>query len=118
VDIPEARGGFGEGTMSWKAPFVVFRFTPAGTVEEVYEAEHLEAARYWLMYIAEAGDVLCRTPSHPRHSKKGKQPEYWSHKETSGTIRMDEAVWRQHVESLTRKAPEFPSEPLVEQPNR
>lgn len=97
--------------MSWKSPFIVFRFTPDGTVEEVYHSENMESARYWLTYIAEAGDVLCRTPAHPRHSHQGQQPEYWSHKENSGTIKMDESVWRKYVEAMIKRAPELPREP-------
>ena len=96
--------------MSWKAPFVVFRFTSNGTVEEVYEADNLESAKYWLTYIAEAGDVLCRTPSHPRHSKKSSSPEYWSHKEQSGTIKMDEVNWKRYIESVRKSPFTFPTE--------
>jgi hypothetical protein len=96
--------------MTWKSPFVVFRFTSKGTVEEVYQGEDLEGAKYWLTYIAEAGDVLCRTPSHPRHTKKGPAPEYWSHKEQSGKVRMDERQWREFVTAIHKKPPELPVE--------
>ncbi len=51
-------------------------------------------AKYWLTYIAQPGDVLCKTPVHPKHSKEGKSPEYWSHKEGTGSPTTNEMGWR------------------------
>jgi hypothetical protein len=55
-------------------------------------------AKYWLTYIAQPGDVLCKTPIHPKHSKASPQPEYWSHKESSGSPITNEQDWRKHAE--------------------
>jgi hypothetical protein len=80
--------------MDWKSPFVIYRINPDSTVEEVFQAEDLKKAKYWLTYIAQAGDVLCKTPLHPKHSKQTSKPEYWSHKEKSGKLGSDESQWR------------------------
>lgn len=66
--------------MEWKVPFIVYRITPDGKLEEVFHAADFKAASYWLSYIAEPGDVLCRTPLHQKHSHKTNKAEYWSHK--------------------------------------
>lgn len=68
--------------MEWKVPFVIYRITVDGKLEEVFHAADFKAASYWLSYIAEPGDILCRTPLHNKHSHKTKKAEYWSHKGT------------------------------------
>ncbi|RMG43639.1 MAG: hypothetical protein D6719_03450 [Candidatus Dadabacteria bacterium] len=93
--------------MSWSAPFVIYRLDNDGKLHQVYQAQDLKDAKYWLTYIAEAGDVLCKTPAHPRHT--GETPAYWSHKESSGKPATNEEAWRQLAASRNFNG-EFPSE--------
>lgn len=86
--------------MEWSAPYVVFRINASSKLEQVYLAQDIKQAKYWMGYIAQPGDVLCKTPAHPRHSKKGNAPEYWSHKEATGTLSNEEARWREHAATL------------------
>ncbi len=95
--------------MDWKSPFIVYRITPDGKLEEVYHAVDLKKAKYWLTYIAQPGDVCCRTPAHPRHSKKTPTPEYFSHKQESGTPSSVESEWKSIAESKKLNV-QFPSE--------
>ena len=81
--------------MEWKTPFVVYRIAPDGKLDEVFRAEDIKKAKYWLTYIAQPGDLLCKTPVHPKHSQKSKTAEYWSHKETSGQSSTDEKSWEE-----------------------
>lgn len=94
--------------MSWTVPFVVFRLAPDKKITEVFECDDLQKAKYWIKFIAEPGDVLCRTPLSPKHSKKNTQPEYWCHKETSGQPTTDEQGWRTQIQQ-TWPDFEFPS---------
>jgi hypothetical protein len=80
--------------MDWKSPFIVYRIIGDGKLEEVFHAEDIKKAKYWLTYIAQPGDVLCKTPVHPKHSKQSKGPEYWSHKEQSGKPSSTEDDWK------------------------
>jgi len=79
--------------MDWKIPFVIYRITAENKLEEVYHALDIKQAKYWLTYIAQPGDVLCKTPLHPKHSKATPRPEYWSHKAQSGTPAAKEEEW-------------------------
>jgi hypothetical protein len=92
--------------MDWSVPFIVYRVSEGGEIAEVFHAEDLKKAKYWLTYIAQPGDVLCRTPAHPRHD--GERPSYWSHKQSSGTPASKEAEWRKHAEerNYTEEFPE------------
>jgi hypothetical protein len=83
--------------MDWTSPFIVYRLTPEGRLEEVFHAEDLKKAKYWLTYIARPGDVLCKTPVHPKHTKSSKKAEYWSHKEASGQPSANEAAWKKMI---------------------
>lgn len=83
--------------MDWKAPFVVYRITDDGKLQQVYVAEDFKAASYWLTYIAEAGDVLCKTPLHKKHSHSTQKAEYWSHKGSDRTPVTDEERWKKIV---------------------
>ena len=85
--------------MEWKSPFIIYRISAEGQLQEVFHAEDLKQAKYWLTYIAQPGDVLCKTPAHPKHSRTGKTPEYWSHKEGSGTPMSREDAWKKLAES-------------------
>ena len=77
--------------MSWKTPFIVYRMTQDNKLEEIFWAEDLNKAKYWLTYIAQLGDVLTRTPAHPKNTSG--LPEYWSHKEQSGKTVTDKEKW-------------------------
>ncbi len=99
--------------MAWQSPFVVYRISPEGTLTEVFRCEDLKKAKYWLSYIAEPGDVLCKTPVHPKHSKASNAAEYWSHKVQSGSAVSDESKWKNFVSSkgLSVSFPEEESSP-------
>jgi hypothetical protein len=79
--------------MEWTTPYAVYRLMPDGNASLVNTPEDLTKAKYWIQYIAEPMDVLCKTPIHPKHSKKSEQPEYWSHKEASGKPMTSEETW-------------------------
>ncbi len=95
--------------MDWSSPFIVYRINAEGKLEEVFHAEDLKKAKYWLTYIAQPGDVLCKTPKHPKHSGQSKTPEYWSHKDSSGTPMTKEDAWKNFAKSKTQIV-EFPCE--------
>jgi hypothetical protein len=84
--------------MDWKAPFVIYRIAPDGRIEEVFQAQDLKSAKYWLTYIALPGDVLCKTPLHPKHSHAKNAAEYWSHKESNREPIINEQDWRKFAE--------------------
>ena len=94
--------------VDWNAPFVVYRITVEGKLEEVFCAQDLKKAKYWLTYIAQPGDVLCKTPIHPKHSGTSKSPEYWSHKGQSGTPCAKEEEWRTFAKNRTQEV-SFPT---------
>ena len=100
--------------MDWKSPFVVYRLTPEGKLQQVYCAKDLNAARYWLTYVAEVGDICCRTPAHPKHSGQSPRPEYWGHKEKSGKASADEPQWQEWARSRNFDL-EFPEQQASEQ---
>lgn len=76
-------------------PFVVFRISPDGRLTEVFRAEDIKKAKYWLNYIAETGDVLCKTCAHPKHTGQSKAAEYYCHKDKSGKSTTDHDVWKE-----------------------
>jgi hypothetical protein len=96
--------------MDWGSPFVVYRITAEGKLEQVFQAEDLKKAKYWLTYIAKPGDVLCKTPAHPKHTGKTPAPEYWSHKAQSGTPCSKEDEWWQFAKSKSTEL-SFPTDP-------
>lgn len=75
--------------MEWTVSFVVFRPKKGGNYEEVFQTSDFKKAKYWLTYIAEVGDVLCRTPNHPKYGGTAPTPEYWTHKVSAGTLETD-----------------------------
>ena len=103
----------GQECMDWKFPFVVYRVTAEGTLEEIYLAEDFKAASYWLNYIAQPGDVLCKTPLHKKHSHTSSKAEYWSHKGDGRTLVTDERTWKEWCE-LKKCPAEFPAEQVKE----
>lgn len=84
--------------MDWKVPFVVYRITENGKLEEVFFAEDFKAATYWLTYIAQRGDVLCKTPLHRKHSHSSPKAEYWSHKDSARDPVVSEESWKKLIE--------------------
>lgn len=99
--------------MDWKVPFVVYRINNEGKLEEVFHAQDFKAASYWLSYIAQPGDVLCKTPLHKKHSHKNQSAEYWSHKGDGRDLITDEGSWKQ-IASQSKCTEEFPSEQVKE----
>jgi hypothetical protein len=95
--------------MDWKVPFVVYRITAEGKLEEVFFAEDFKSASYWLSYIAQPGDVLCKTPLHRKHSHSSAKAEYWSHKGVARELITDEQTWKQWS-TQKRCAEDFPAE--------
>ena len=92
--------------MSWITTFVIYRVEVSGTTE-VFQSSDLKKAKYWLTYIAQVGDVMCKTPIHPKHTAQSKFPEYWSHKEQSGKAVTSEATWKNWL-SEKALSPDFP----------
>jgi len=80
--------------MPWTSPFIIYRITSDGKLEEVFHAAEMKKAKYWLTYIAQPGDLLCRTPAHPK-SQCGKTATYWQHKEVTGQPSSEEAKWKE-----------------------
>ncbi len=97
--------------MDWHSPFVVYRITADGKLEEVFHAQTLKKARYWLQYIAQPGDVCCMTPINAKHSRKTAKPEYFGHKEKSGQPNWDAKRWTEIAK--TKNISEFPEEQLT-----
>jgi len=85
--------------MSWTSPFIIYRITAEGKLEEVFHAGDMKKAKYWLTYIAMPGDILCRTPAHPKHTHASKAPEYWQHKEVSGKPSSEENKWKEFAKN-------------------
>ncbi len=77
-------------------PWAIFRPKPGGTLELVHQAEKLQDARYWLMYIATVGDALFKTPFHNRYVGSG-NPTYESHLEQRQKSEHNEAKWHKQV---------------------
>lgn len=97
--------------MGWTSSFVVYRIQE-GKAVQVYQSDDFKEAKYWLSYIAQPGDVLCRTPKHPKHSGKAPCGEYVSHKKTSGSAAAAEAEWKEYAagQNFDFKFPEAQAE--------
>lgn len=93
--------------MNWSSPYVIFRIADNGQLIQVHSASDLKSAKYWLTYIAQCGDVLCNTPVHPKHSKSSQKPEYWSHKQASGSPATSFSAWKEMVHDKNAN-PQFP----------
>jgi hypothetical protein len=100
--------------MAWDTPYVIFRLSPAGSFAPVFQEADFQKAKYLLNFVAEPGDVLCRTPVHPKHSGKSPAPEYWSHKVKPGSVLSNEAEWRSLLPEVEGGVPDFPSAPHSE----
>lgn len=90
--------------MSWTTQYIVLRLKADGSFEEVFHPEDLKKAKYIMSYVAEPGDVCCRTPLNPKHSKKNSAPEYFSHKANSGTAISDQTEWNKYLEEKKASA--------------
>ena len=77
-------------------PWAIFRPSSDGNLILVHQAEKLQDARYWLMYIAEVGDALFKTSLHNRYVGNG-EPSYESHLVQRQKSEHDEAKWRKQV---------------------
>ena len=77
--------------MEWTEPFAIFRIDETSMLTGVYDAPDVKKAKYILTYVAEPGDVLCRTPAHPKNESE--TPSYYCHKQDSGTIITDKEGW-------------------------
>lgn len=80
--------------MEWQKPLIILRVNASGKLEPVYVPEDIKKAKYWLTYIAQTGDVLCKTPLHNKHSRTSEAVEYYSHKEQSGKVASNEEQWK------------------------
>lgn len=96
--------------MEWEAPYVILRAKEGAKYTEVFQCTDFKKAKYWLTYIAEVGDVLCKTPAHPRFGSDRKVPEYFSHKTDCGIVRTNKDEWKKEIGD----APMFPTRPARE----
>ena len=99
--------------MEWKSSYIVYRIAEDNSVQEVFHTDDLKKAKYWINYIAQTGDVLVKTPAHPKHNKGTKVGEYWSHKDPSGGATSDLAKWAAYLKKHNLK-PVWPEEQLQE----
>ena len=102
--------------MEWLSPFIVYRIDSSGSLIEVFHASDLKKAKYWLTYIAEVGDVLCRTPAHPRHESKIGPAEYMQHKVSAGKLATSFEDWL--AGSRLKDFTTFPKDQTVEPSDR
>ena len=99
--------------MDWKSPFIVYRINAEGKLEQVFVADDFQAASYWLTYIAEPGDVLCKTPVHKKHSHSSPRAEYWSHKSSERVPVSNEERWRKLMQKRNFQG-DFPEQQIEE----
>lgn len=82
--------------MAIEKPWAIFRPGSEGRMVLVHQADKIQDAKYWLMYIAEVGDALFKTKLHPRYSGEG-APAYESHLIKRRESEHNEQKWRQQV---------------------
>ena len=82
--------------MDWLCPYILVRPEPDGTLQVVYHAEKLKDARYWLQYIAHAGDAVFITSKNAQYKGNG-DPTYMSHLVSRGKIDYNEKQWKGQV---------------------
>ena len=80
--------------MAFTSAYIVYRMNKDSVLEEVFHASELKKAKYWLQYIAIPGDVLCRTPAHPKYTGQGGTAEYWQHKDEKGKPGQSFDLWK------------------------
>ena len=83
------------------------------TLQEVYYPEDFKKAQYLVKFVAESGDVLCRTPLHHKYDGEDGRAQYVSHKVSSGITSRDYEEW---VKLLDGKkfCGQFPEEQFAE----
>lgn len=82
--------------MDWSCPYILVRPESDGTLQVVYHAEKLKDARYWLQYIAHAGDAVFITSKNAQYKGSG-DPTYMSHLVARGKIDYNEKQWKGQV---------------------
>lgn len=97
--------------MEWTFSYIVYRLDSDNSVTEVFHTNEIQKAKYWINYIAQEGDVLVKTPAHPKHTKETKIAEYWSHKEKNGKAVSDLARWMAFLKT-NKLEPKWPEEQL------
>lgn len=80
-------------TAHTESPYIVLRTDAQGIAYVVYATDKIKDARYWLNYIAQPGDGLFHSSSHPRYAGNNGKPEYKSHLVGRGNIAYDEKQW-------------------------
>ncbi len=70
--------------MELEKPYVIIRKNE-NSFFIVHEADKIKDARYWLNYIAEPNDALCKTPKHPKYKGTG-NIEYQAHLVNRGEV--------------------------------
>lgn len=103
------------GGMEWSSNYIVYRVDSDNSVTEVFHTNDIQKAKYWISYIAQVGDVLVKTPAHPKHSKETKLAEYWSHKDSNGKAISDMRKWSLFLKA-NRLEPKWPEEQLQAAP--
>jgi len=83
--------------MEWKNAYVLVRPEKDGTVKIVHSTEKLKDARYWLQYIALAGDAVFMTPANAQYKGKDGEPTYMSHLVARGQLDHTEKNWKTQV---------------------
>ena len=82
--------------MPWEDPYIHVRVDEHGVAKIVHAAKSTKDARYWLQYIALAGDAIFTTPSHPQYAGNG-TPVYMAHLVARGKIEYSEEGWKRQV---------------------
>lgn len=82
--------------MEWHTPYILVRPEANGTLRVVHNAEKLKDARYWLQYIAHAGDAVFITSKNTQYKGDG-NPTYMSHLVDRGKIDYNEQQWKGQV---------------------
>lgn len=77
-------------------PYIIVRVGADGQGQVVHSTDTLKDARYWLTYIAEAGDALFTTPAHPKYDGNG-APKYNAHLLSRGKVEYSEEKWRSQL---------------------
>jgi hypothetical protein len=84
--------------MSWTTHFIICRPGDDGVLREVFSASEIKRVKYWLQYIAQPLDIMCRTPLHPKHSQSVQIPEYCQHKDQAGKLSSHYSLWKNDIE--------------------
>lgn len=83
--------------MDWKSAYILVRPETEGVCRIVHTADKLKDARYWLQYIAQAGDAIFLTPKNPQYKGSNGEPCYSAHLFARGKIEHNEADWKKQA---------------------